>query len=323
MDFDFSAEETKKDTRSGFGFNDHSPNTGGGISPPGYGTSGSDDFEHISSDKLLDTDYDLLGSSMINAPSTNLSGGRDAADKQNLLDGFSFTESKQDSDFGFDSSPKFGSPAHQKASTIDFMKAERSEPPPLPSQPPNLQKKSSLLDDIEDDYMNPYATKKTADPLLTSSWQRDADADADDDFGGKRTPSPDPFVQTRNAVEQLQQREQEPVVKPAPVVAPVRPVEVAPVAPVKPILEPEVIKPVVKPVEEPKKIEKPVEVVKPAAAVFKKPDTPKASSSSSAGLTTVEELFCNIGLGEYIFYIIDHFYQMDICLVSKSNNSLV
>lgn len=287
MDFDFSSEEPKK---SGFGFSDHSPNNAGGISPPGLGLSSSDDFEHISGDKLLDNDYDLLGSSLINAPSTNFGT---TSDKQNLLDGFSFTETAKESDFGFDSSPKFGSPAHQKTSTIDFMQAERNEPPPLPNEAPLKPSapatvSSSLLDEIEDDYLNPYAAKKQSAPVASAQhW----DKDSDDDFG-KRTPSPDPFVQTRTALDQQQSRA---AAAPPPVSAP---------APAKP-LEPEVIiKPI--PVEAPKKQEKPIEVPKPKVEEvkpIKKPEPAQkaassSSSSSTAGLTAAEEIFCKIGLGE-------------------------
>lgn len=299
MDFDFSSEEPKK---GGIGFSDHSPNNAGGISPPGLGLSSSDDFEHISGDKLSDNDYDLLGSSLINAPSTNIGA---TSDKQNLLDGFSFTETTKESDFGFDSSPKFGSPAHQKTSTIDFMQAERNEPPPLPKQAPlkpssSVTVSSSLLDEIEDDYLNPYAAKKQSAPILSAA-QQQWDKDSDDEFG-KRTPSPDPFVQTRTALEQQQNR--------AAVVPPVS--EPSALAPVKP-LEPEVIvKPT--PVEAPKKPEKPIEVPKPKVEEVKpvkKPEPgPKASSSSTSssssskvGLTAAEEIFCKIGLGELAFLL--------------------
>lgn len=294
MDFDFSSEERKKESHGEYGFDDHSPNAGG-TSPQGLGMSASDDFEHISGDRLLDTDYDLLGSSMIKAPSTELA----SSDKQNLLDGFSFTEPKRD-DFGYDSSPKFGSPAHQLSSTVDFMRAERNEPPLLPSQPPtNIPKSSSLLDEIEDDYLNPYGAQKSEPPQLTSSWQKD------DDGFGKRTPSPDPFEQTRDAIEKQQHSQQQQERKQQQ--QPIQPVEEPAKAPIvvvpAKILEPEkVIKPTpVKSVEESKKIEKPIEVVKSNVEQTKQKKAevkPSASSSSTVGLTAAEEIFCKIGLGE-------------------------
>lgn len=315
MDFDFSSEEPKKETHTGFGFTDHSPN-----SPQGIGMSLSDDFEHISGDKLLDTDYDLLGSSMINAPAANQSG---SGDKQNILDGFSFTEPKQ-SDFDYDSSPKFGSPAHQKASTIDFMHAERNQPPPLPKDVPvktNVPPvtSSSWLEDIEDDYLNSFAAKKTVEPVKPPSnvW----DKDSDDEYGGKRTPSPDPFVQPRKVVQPVLAEPSAPVtapsapvLTPAPVPTPVQvqapiqppiqaPTQAPPPVPVSVPSKPLEPSPV-KPVEVPKKEEKPkVEEVKP---ITKPQPVARANPSTSTGLTTAEEIFCKLGLGEYNKILLFH-----------------
>lgn len=289
MDFDFSSEKPKKEEYQ-FGSHDHSLNADG-LSPQGsQGLSTSDDFEHISGDKLLDTDYDLLGSSMINAPpAENLSS---STAKSNILDGFSFTEPKYD-DFGFDSSPKFGTPAHQKTSTIDFMQAERAEPPPLPKHAPLIPSApapSSLLDEIEDDYLNPYATKKVSEPVAASKpWDN---KDSDEEFDN-RSHSPDPFQKAHKTFDSdaWAQPEAPPPIKP---LEPVKPVE----KPVAKPLEPEVIiKPApVQPV--PKKEEKPVEIPKPKVEEVKPAKKPEPINKSKEQLTTAEEMFCKIGLGE-------------------------
>ncbi|XP_055712474.1 zyxin-like [Phlebotomus papatasi] len=112
-------------------------------------TSSTDDFEHVdpfSSHNLMDHD------DFFNAPPQK------PKEEANLLDDFmpSDIPKAKEPDFGQFTglSDDFGLPKSQADTTKSFMDAERFQPiPPKAATPP-------LLDQIEDDYLNPYASQK-------------------------------------------------------------------------------------------------------------------------------------------------------------------
>lgn len=313
MDFNLhgSDKPPKRGSPDSFGYDDHSPNTDDFLHQPHHKMNTSDDFEHIHSDKLLDTDYDLLGTSGVNAPQTTQS-----SKKQNLIDDFSFNDN---------GSPNFGTPAHHKTATIDFMQAERGGPfdapkvdsfstafntaPPAAVPPPSPPKKtSSLLEGIEDDYMNPYATSMKPEPIIPS--EKDILKDIEEPEIRMKTPdlfydeiSPAIHQAEMQKIPDFGARPVKPVDPPPPAPTPARrdespapPLVSESVKRVEPVEQPKKVEPKpepVKPVEQPKKIEP----IAPKAEPAKKPEA--AVRKTKEQLTSAEEIFCRFGLGKF------------------------
>lgn len=335
MDHDFhgtsSSKPLKRDSPDSLGYGDHSPNADDILRQPHHKMNTSDDFEHIHSDKLLDTDYDLLGSSSIHAPpATNK-----PSQAQNLIDDFSFNEG---------GSPTFGTPIHHKTATTNFLEGERGgglysesnfdsfnsafgtpavkPAAPAPAMPPPSPPKAaaSLLDDIQDDYLNPYATGKKPDEFKLSD---DELITQDIEQPKLRTKTPDLFheqiapvihQQEIQKVPDFAARPKPPVDQPPPPPVPApAPRDESPVPPIprpEPVkaFEPpkkveaskaELIKPEpVRPVEPPKKVEPKMETVKKPEAAIRK---------TKEQITGAEEIFYRYGLGMCSFLYFKHY----------------
>lgn len=296
MDFDWdqAAESPKKEETEKnkgklvSGFPDHSldMDTSGKDDflhhhQPHMGPSASDDFEHIiSGEKVLDTDEYLIGNSFVSPPEIS------SRDSQNLLDGFSFTEAKAHDDIGF------GSPAHQKTATIDFMQAERhfeplipkTEPISTPTAPPAA---SSILDEIEDDYLNPYATTKVQDKFISSE-------DLLDDFKEPRTQIPESLIESSTRkIGETAVAAASSISAAAFDAEPLKPLE--PLVPVQ--CEP--VKPAEVPKKEEKKVEKLAPEPQPKQEEVKPAKKAEIATKSKESMIAAEEMFCKIGLGKF------------------------
>lgn len=331
MDFDLhgSDKPPKRGSPDSFGYDDHSPNSDDLLKQPHHKMNTSDDFEHIHSDKLLDTDYDLLNNSSVNAPPPT----KQPLQQQNLIDDFPFSSS-----------------AHHKAATMDFMQAERGGLPEVqktevfsspfnsaPSPPTNPRKNSGSLYDMEDNYMNPYASSNKSESVISSN----KDVLKDIEEPELRTKTPDLFHDDiAPAVHKIEMQKipdfsdepvkPEKISPPAPVPAPrdESPIPHFVPEPIKSVKEPEPLKPeplkpqpiiqeTVKPVElppqqkqhierpkvePPKKPEPKVEppkIAEPKIEPAKKPEA--AVRKTKQELTSAEEMFCRYGLGKLKF----------------------
>lgn len=226
----------------------------------------ADDFEHIGS--KIDSEYDLLDGGFNHGFKTNETTADLLGD---------FKSMKADNVDLFDSFSK------TKESTMDFMTAERNHvprmnaaPPAPPIQtetpPPIAPMKTSIYDDLENDYLNPYASAKSNEKFISSE---DLLTDFKDVAAEARTNTPDFF---KEPVESFD-KPKETVLQAQPIIP--KPVQVAPPAP--------------KPVEIKKeishsKVEEIPEVVKAAAKPKQKEE-----------MISAEEMFYKIGLGKFFF----------------------
>ena len=307
MDFDSHQSAGKPKETGDIGLDDHSPNDDfSPLQQKHHGMSSSDDFEHINDD------YDLLGSSMVNAPAPV---SAPSSGQQNLLD-FSLPDANKDfgrdNDFDFNESPKLGTTQDNspiasfgfdhKAATIDFMQAERNEAPPVVKSEPKFESapsaaptkplpptpeptttttSSSILDEIEDDYLNPYAASKSQERFISSE-DLLREPDLMKEPAEARNATPDFFEPAKQHFEEKVSAAPKPAAS-APPATDFSPSVFKLEEPIKPA---EVPKPIV---VEPSKVEE----IKPA----KKPEP--VSSKPKEQITAAEEIFCRIGLGKF------------------------
>lgn len=233
----------------------------------------ADDFEHIGS--KIDSEYDDLLDGGFNDP---FKSNQTAAD---LLGDF-----KSNKDFlpsmKSDNNDMFDSFNKTKESTMDFMAAERSHvprmntsppAPPFQTELPSAPMKTSIYDDLENDYLNPYASAKTNEKFISSE---DLLSDFKDMAAEARTKTPD-FI--KEPVE-IFDKPKETVLQAQPLTP--KPVQVTP--------------PVQKPVEikqevSHSKVEEIPEVVKPVK--------PKQKEE----MISAEEMFYKIGLGKFLYFL--------------------
>ncbi|GAB0089105.1 hypothetical protein DMENIID0001_035890 [Sergentomyia squamirostris] len=223
-------------------------------------TSSTDDFEHVdpfSSHNLLDDDNFFSGKQSQTKEDKPLAGDK-------LLDDFlsggppvtKDLPKPKEPDFGnFGLSDDFGGFGKTQANvTKNFMDAERSQQPPeLPPKAPT----PPLLDQIEDDYLNPYSTQK--EKFVSSE-------DFLDDFKDPPPPvskAPEPIIPKSAPIEIKKE------VKP-PTPEPPKPLAPPPAEPQRPKAEPP----------------------KPPQASAPAPPARKLEERIAA-----EEMFCRIGLG--------------------------
>lgn len=231
----------------------------------------ADDFEHIGS--KIDAEYDLLD------------GGFKTNEAADLLGDF-----KTHQDFPpptrTDHVDVFDTLHKAKESTMDFMAAERNHvprmtasppAPPVQAEVPTAPMKASIYDDLENDYLNPYASAKTNEKFISSE---DLLSDFKDVAAEARTHTPDFY---KEPVESFD-KPKETVVVAQPVVVP-KPVPVEPPAAPKPV---EVKKETVvhSKVEEIPEVVKPKEIAKP---------------KKKEAMISAEEMFYKIGLGKFYF----------------------
>lgn len=263
---EFSDEHVKKD---------HSPNkiqthddilsSAAKISNP------ADDFEHIGS--KIDAEYDLLDSGFNHGYKTN----ETAAD---LLDDFKSNippAMKADNVDPFDVFNK------TKESTMDFMAAERNHvprmnasppaPPVVPVEVPSAPMKTSIYDDMENDYLNPYSSTKNNEKFISSE---DLLSDFKEVAAEARTNTPDFFKEPLESFD----KPKETVVLAQPIIP--KPVEVVTPAPVpKPVeIKKEISHSKVEDILEPVKVAKP---------------------KQKEEMISAEEMFYKFGLGKWIF----------------------
>jgi len=228
----------------------------------------ADDFEHIGS--KIDSEYDDLLDGGFNEPFKSNQTGAD------LLADFTANKDflpsmKTDNNDMFDSFNK------TKESTMDFMAAERSHvprmntsppAPPVQTELPSAPMKTSIYDDLENDYLNPYASTKTNEKFISSE---DLLSDFKDVAAEARTKTPDFYKEPVETFE----KPKETVVHAQPLIP--KPVQVTP--------------PVQKPVEikqevSHSKVEEIPEVIKSVK--------PKQKEE----MISAEEMFYKIGLGK-------------------------
>lgn len=285
---DFDSQFASDLSGDNLGKKDHSPNKipthDDILSSAAKISNSADDFEHIGS--KIDSEYDLLDGGFNHAFKSN----ETAAD---LLSDFKTNQdflppTKNDNIDAFDSFNK------AKESTMDFMAAERSHvprmnasPPAPPVQaeaPPSAPMKASIYDDLENDYLNPYASTKSNEKFISSedllSDFKDVAAEAD-----ARTNTPDFF---KEPVE-IFDKPKETVLQAQPIIP--KPVQVAPPVP-KPV---QVAPPVPKPVEiKQEVIHSKVEEIVPEVIKAAKP-------KQKEEMISAEEIFYKIGLGKFLF----------------------
>lgn len=245
----------------------------------------ADDFEHIGS--KIDAEYDLLDGGFKN----ELKSNETAAD---LLSDF-----KVDKDFlppaKSDNVDVFDSFNKTKESTMDFMAAERSHvprmnasppAPPVQAEIPSAPLKTSIYDDLENDYLNPYASTITNEKFISSE---DLLSDFKEVAAEARTNTPDFFKEPLESFE----KPKEIVLQAQPIIP--KPVQVAP--PVPKLVE-------IKQEVSHSKVEEIPEVVKAAKPKHKEE------------MISAEEMFYKIGLGECFVFFFRHF------VILKSESSL-
>lgn len=263
MDFDSHVSEFTDDVRAK---KDHSP---------------SNDFEHIGS--KIDSEFDLLDSGINDAIKSNESNAGSNQTAADLLSDF-----KSNADFmphtKADNFDMFDVLSKSKEATLDFMASERSHipprmnasppAPPVSSAIPSAPMKTSIYDDIENDYLNPYASAKNNEKFISSE-------DLLTDFKDVRSKTPEYFKEAPTKKDEPS----EPILIPTPAVEPVaiKPVEPIVKKPVEPIGK----KPVeVKQEVSHSKVEEIADVVKPSKT------KPKEKMISA------EEMFYKFGLGK-------------------------
>lgn len=287
-------------------------------------SNSSDDFEHIIHDKI-DSDFDLLGgppptsSSPFSLPSdsspTDLSSTLGGGSDNNKFDDFaSFGTPKKANEFDLLSS------ANKTAATIDFMAAERNGPPAkAPSQIPIIPAddkpldsivpepkaepasatsggaplKPTIYDEIQNDYLNPYASAKNNEKFISSEDLIGDFKDEDDEPTSiieTRNKTPDLFKDTASLVSHTQDRDYDDIPTPAP--KPIEPEVVIKPAPVEPP------KPVAKPIEKPDIIHSKMEEIKPIKPSGPPPAIPTKTTANKVQMISAEEIFYKIGLGK-------------------------
>ncbi|XP_037025302.1 reticulon-1 isoform X1 [Bradysia coprophila] len=221
---EFSDDHVKKD---------HSPNKipthDDFLSSAAKISNPADDFEHIGS--KIDAEYDLLDGGFNHGYKTN----ETAAD---LLGDF---KSNIPPAVNTDHVDPFDSFNKTKESTMDFMAAERNHvprmnasppaPPVVPVEVPSAPMKTSIYDELENDYLNPYASTKNNEKFISSE---DLLSDFKDVAAEARTITPDFFKEPVESFDKpkvvvlpVQPVIPKPVqVTPAPVPKPVAPVEI-------------------------------------------------------------------------------------------------
>lgn len=223
-----------------------------------------DDFEHIGKDN-----YDFLPK---NVPADMMTT------TANLLDDFDTKplpkiEGQNKLDDFDDFLSGTGKSSTTKAATMDFMAAERNDSPVKTAKP-------SIYDEIENDYLNPYASKSNEKFISSEDLLGDfKDADAtnndvpasnfDDDFA-------EDVLSSQSVPKPI---EAEVVIKSEPIIEPQKPIA-PPVVISKPTVEAQ------SKVEEVKPIVPPVSITKPKEQMI-----------------SAEEMFYRIGLGKYIFFL--------------------
>lgn len=276
---DFDSDFTSDFSGDNFGKKDHSPNkipthddilsSAAKISNP------ADDFEHIGS--KIDSEYDLLDTGFTHSSKSN----ETAAD---LLSDFKSNKDvlqpmKSDNFDMFDSFNK------AKESTMDFMAAERSHVPRMMASPPAppvhtdlpsapIPMKTSIYDDLENDYLNPYASTKDSEKSISSE---DLLSDFKDVAADIRTNTPDFFKEPLESFD----APKETILQAQPIIP--KPVQVAP--------------PVQKPVEIKAEISHSKVEEIPEVKV-KQATKPKQKEE----MISAEEMFYKIGLGEFIYF---------------------
>lgn len=233
----------------------------------------ADDFEHIGS--KIDSEYDLLDGGFNHGFRTN----ETAAD---LLGDF-----KSNADFlpptKTDNADVFDAFNKTKESTLDFMAAERSHVPrmnasppappvPIQAEVPTAPMKTSIYDDLENDYLNPYASTKSNEKFISSE---DLLSDFKEVAAEARTNTPDFFKEPVESFE-----------KPKETVLQAQPIIPKPVVQVAPPV-----------------VSKPVEIKKEVvhSKVEEIPSVKAAKPKQKGEMISAEEMFYKIGLGEFFF----------------------
>lgn len=275
---DFDSEFTSDFSGNNHVKKDHSPNkipTHDDILSSATKISNSaDDFEHIGS--KIDSEFDLLDGGFNRAFKSN-----ETAD--DLLGDFKANKDfppplKSDNVDAFDSFNK------AKESTMDFMAAERSHiprmnasppAPPVQAEVPSAPMKASIYDDLENDYLNPYASTKNNEKFISSE---DLLSDFKEVAAEARSNTPDFF---KEPVESFHSEPKETVIQAQPIIP--KPIQVTPPAP-KPVeIKQEVSHSKVEEIPEVKKAVKP---------------------KQKEEMISAEEMFYKIGLGELIFKLL-------------------
>lgn len=303
MDFNFGSAAPAADKKD-----DHSPIDAFGSGEPfTTGRVSADDFEHITDEHKLDSDF------VVPAPTTTTASAdvHKTHDKEPVHFDDVYTDVKHDVE------DLFGSHGHKAKSTVDFMAAERSfmsaPPPPVPEP----KKVASIYDEIEDDYLNPYAStaalpaaaQKNTEQFISSE-------DLLGDFKeseGSRSETPELIKESFEKKEEpsswaaqkpVEPEEEKPIVKPIveerveePTKIEAVPIVAVPIvaAPAPVVKQPEITKPepkVVEVVEQPKPVVKAPEVKAPA--VVPAPVAPAKKPTEQ--MIAAEEIFCKIGL---------------------------
>lgn len=230
-------------------------------------SSPADDFEHIGS--KIDSEYDLLDGGFNDAFKSNPT----AVDLLDDFKGNKLPSTKADNIDIFDSFNK------AKESTLDFMAAERSlgprmnaspPAPPVQTELPSAPLKTSIYDELENDYLNPYASTKANEKFISSE---DLLSDFKEVVAEARTNTPDFFKEPLDF-----DKPKENIFAAAPLTPKPVPVQAPPIK--KPVeIKPEVIH---------SKVEEIAEVVKSVQ--------PKQKEE----MISAEEMFYKIGLGKFI-----------------------
>lgn len=286
---EFSDDHVKKD---------HSPNKipthDDFLSSAAKISNSADDFEHIGS--KIDAEYDLLDGGFNQGYKTN----EKAAD---LLGEF-----KSNVPAATKNVDPFDSFSNKKESTMDFMAAERNHvprmnasppaPPVVPAEVPPAPLKTSIYDELENDYLNPYASTKNNEKFISSedllSDFKDVAADT------ARTHTPDFFKEPEETFD----KPKETVVLAQPIIPKPVPVDVPAPKPAP------VDVPAPKPVPAVVPAPKPVEVKKEIShsKVEDIPEPVKATKpKQKEAMISAEEMFYKIGLGEWDFRFYNFF----------------
>lgn len=299
-------------------------------------SNSSDDFEHIIHDKI-DSDFDLLGGPPTSPP-FSLSGESAQIDLiagDNKFDDFaSFgTPKKSTNDFDllssankaaatidFMAAERNGPPAKAPvpAPIKPVVVAEPLAPSPVPiniqpilpepiaaavapAQPESISAaplKPTIYDEIENDYLNPYASTKNNEKFISSEDLIGDFKDEDDEpisIVESRNKTPDLFKDTNasaslNAARTHDSDDDE---IPAPAPKPIEPevlIKPAPVEQPKPV------------VEKPDVIHSKVEEIKPIKPSGPPPAIPTKAPAKRVQMISAEEIFYKIGLGKYTFF---------------------